>query len=115
MTAVRKKSLALTRFLMDASDELLAPEPFGFSVVTPRADESRGGHVALAHPEAMRISEALRARGVVPDFRPPDIVRIAPVALYNTHTELWRLVSHLREIVESREYEKFPMQRPPIS
>jgi kynureninase len=115
MTAVRKKSLALTRFLMDAADELLAPEPFGFSVVTPRADESRGGHVALAHPEAMRISEALRARGVVPDFRPPDIVRIAPIALYNTHTELWRLVAHLRKIVESREYENFSMQRPPIS
>lgn len=115
MAAVRKKSLGLTCFLMEMADELLAPERFGFSVATPRGDEARGGHVALVHPEAMRISEALRARGVVPDFRPPDIVRIAPVAFTNTHTELWRLVRHLREIVETRKFENFPTRRPPIS
>jgi kynureninase len=113
--AVRSKSLRLTGFLMDMAEEFLAPPPYGFSIGTPRSDAHRGGHVALLHPEAMRIAEALRARGVVPDFRPPDIVRVAPVALYNTYAELAALVGHLREIVGTREYERFPAARPAIS
>lgn len=113
--AVRKKSLRMTRFLMEMTDELLAPEPYGFSIGTPREEARRGGHVALCHPEGLRIAEALRARAVVPDFRPPDMVRVAPVALYNTHAELWTLVRHLREIIESRAYESFPAERKAIS
>ena len=113
--AVRSKSLQMTSFLIEMTDELLAPEPYGFSVGTPREDARRGGHVALCHPEGLRIAEALRARGVVPDFRPPDIIRIAPVALYNTHAELWTLVRHLREIVDAGDYERFPAERKPIS
>jgi kynureninase len=115
MAAVRGKSLRMTRFLMEMADALLADAPYGFSIGTPREDGRRGGHVALVHPEAMRIAEALRARGVVPDFRPPDIVRVAPVALYNTFGELVSLVGHLRKIVEQREYERFPAERPAIS
>jgi kynureninase len=63
----------------------------------------------------MRISAALRARGIIPDFRPPDIIRVAPVALYNTFTELWELARHLQEIVKSREYERLPKKRQAIS
>lgn len=113
--AVREKSLRMTRFLMEMADALLAREPYGFSIGTPREEERRGGHVALVHPEAMRVAEALRARGVVPDFRPPDIIRVAPVALYNTYEEVWALVRNLREIVETREYERFPATRKAIS
>jgi len=115
MAAVREKSLRLTRFLMDMVDALLAGEPYGFSIGTPREEARRGGHVALLHPEAMRLAEALRGRGVVPDFRPPDIVRVAPVALYNTYTEVWELVGHLREVMETREFERFPAERKAIS
>ncbi len=115
MAAVRGKSLRMTRFLMEMADALLADAPYGFSIGTPREDIRRGGHVALVHPEALRISEALRVRGVVPDFRPPDIVRVAPIALYNTFGELVSLVGHLRAIVERREFESFPAERPAIS
>ncbi|MCX6574607.1 MAG: kynureninase [Candidatus Aminicenantes bacterium] len=115
MAAVREKSLRMTRFLMDMADALLAAPPYGFSIGTPREEARRGGHVAVRHPEGLRIAEALRAHGIVPDFRPPDIVRIAPIALYNTFTELWTLVRHLREIVETREYERFPAERKAIS
>ena len=115
MAAVREKSLRMTRFLMDMADALLAAPPCGFSIGTPREDARRGGHVAVRHPEGLRIAEALRARGIVPDFRPPDIVRVAPVALYNTFTELWTLVRHLGEIVETREYERFSADRKAIS
>ncbi len=113
--AVREKSLKLTRFLIKLADELLAAEPYGFSVGTPREDHRRGGHVSLVHPDGMRIAEALRGRGVIPDFRPPDMLRIAPVALYNTFSELWRLVVHIREIIDKREHERFPHERKAIS
>jgi kynureninase len=115
IAAIREKSLRMTRFLMDMADALLAAPPYGFSIGTPQEDRRRGGHVALVHPEGLRIAEALRGRGVVPDFRPPDIVRVAPVALYNTYAEIWELVRHLRDIVDTREYEGFPAERKAIS
>jgi len=115
MAAVRRKSLRMTSFLMEMADALLADPSYGFSIGTPREADRRGGHAALVHPEAMRIAEALRVRGVVPDFRPPDIVRVAPVALYNTFGELVSLVGHLREIVERREFERFPAERKAVS
>ncbi len=115
IAAVREKSLGMTRFLMDMADRFLSAEPYGFSIGTPREDKRRGGHVALIHPEGMRIAEALRARNVIPDFRPPDIIRVAPVALYNTYTELWRLARHLQEIIDGREHERFDRARKAIS
>ena len=50
----------------------------GWQVVTPADAALRGGHIALAHPGAGRMSKALRGMGVVPDHRPPDILRLAP-------------------------------------
>jgi kynureninase len=115
LAAVREKSLRMTGFLMEMTDALLAAPPYGFAIGTPRLPERRGGHVALIHPEGLRIAEALRARGVVPDFRPPDIIRIAPVALYNTYGELCALVGRLREIVERKDYERHPAARRAVS
>jgi kynureninase len=83
---MRTKSLAMTDRLIALADERLAK--FGVRVVTPREHDRRGGHVALSHPEAHAISIALRDRGVVPDFRPPDILRLAPAPLYNTFAEV---------------------------
>lgn len=50
----------------------------GWSVITPHDPKHRGGHIALAHKDAGRISKALRGFGVIPDHRPPDILRLAP-------------------------------------
>ena len=89
--------------------------PTGSRSARPARTGRRGGHVALVHPEGLRIAEALRGRGVVPDFRPPDIIRVAPVALYNTYAEIWELVHHLRDIIDTSEYERFPAERKAIS
>lgn len=115
MPAVREKSLRLTGFCLELIDGLLTSAPYGFTAGTPRQEERRGGHVAIIHPEGMRISAALRARGIIPDFRPPDIIRVAPVALYNTFIELWELARNLREIIDSREFERLPRERKTIS
>lgn len=109
---IREKSLAMTDYLMFLTGTLLGREPYAFSIGTPRAPARRGGHVALVRAEdAMRIKEALIDRGVIPDFRPPDIIRIAPIALYNTYHELWRLTGMLREIIDTGEYKRYAAKR----
>lgn len=79
--AIRAKSTALTALAIDLADGWLAP--FGVEVATPRDPARRGGHIALRHPEARRITAMLTDVNVVGDFREPDIVRIglSPLSL----------------------------------
>jgi kynureninase len=108
---IREKSLAMTSYLMYLVDEFLADDPYNFRIGTPREPSRRGGHVALEHEEAMRICEALRTRRVVPDFRPPNVIRVAPMPLYTTYHEIWQVVQYLKEIVDATEYEQFSTER----
>jgi kynureninase len=101
--AVRERSVALTEFLIRLVDERL-PE---CSVGTPRDPVSRGGHVAVEHPDAYRLCEALRDRGTVVDFRPPDVVRVCPSPYYGTFEEVWTVVGKLREILDSGAHEAY--------
>lgn len=105
MDAIRAKSRALTSYLVQLADARLCGPPHDFRVGSPRDPERRGGHVALERDaDLYRISLALKNRGVVPDFREPNVMRIAPVALYNSFSDVWRVVQHLVEIVESGEH-----------
>ncbi len=100
--AIRAKSLAQTDYLISLVEaSSLTEAPYGYRIGTPREPERRGGHVAIEHDEAARISVALRERGLIVDFRKPDVVRIAPIALYTTYRELWQVVQVLREIIDS--------------
>lgn len=113
---IREKSLKMTSYLMYLLDECLSGEPYSFTVGTPREPHKRGGHVAVEHEkEAFKINEALKARGVVPDFRPPNIIRIAPIPLYNTYHEVWQVVQYLKEIIDKKEYESFSKERKAIT
>ncbi|WP_416840752.1 kynureninase [Haloferax sp. DFSO52] len=103
VAALREKSLALTDYLIALVDDRL-PE---CTVGTPRDASSRGGHVAVEHPEAYRLSLALKQRGVVVDFRPPNVVRLAPAPTYVGFEDVYRAVEQLREILDGREYEQF--------
>jgi kynureninase len=102
---VREQSLDLTAYLMTLVDERL--DDTEYSVGTPREDDRRGGHVAIEHPEADQISEALRDRGVVVDYRPPNVVRVCPAPLYVGYEDVFRAVEHLEAIVETGEYERY--------
>ena len=113
--AIREKSLKMTSYLIYLVDHLLSRSPYDFSIGTPREDERRGGHVAIEHDEGLRIGEALRSRGVTPDFRSPNILRIAPIPLYNTYHEVWQVTQHLKDIIDKREYERFSKERKAIS
>ena len=105
VTALRAKSLAQTEFFMARIEVELAPS--GFSIVTPREAANRGGHVAIAHAEGWRISQALRRSGVIPDFRPPDVIRPAPSPLYTSFVDCAQAVIRLKQIMLTRAYETF--------
>ncbi|WP_435334924.1 kynureninase [Haloarchaeobius sp. TZWWS8] len=106
--ALREKSVALTEYLVALADERLAD--LGYSVGTPRNPDRRGGHVALEHPEAYRISEALKDRGIVVDYRPPNVVRVAPSPYYVGFETVWTVVEDLRDIAENEVFTEFDRQ-----
>lgn len=103
MERLRRKSLQMTEYLMVLIETLLPDEEFSFA--NPREEHRRGGHVALVHPEALRISQSLRELNVVPDFRPPDIIRLAPTAFYNSFMDCYETVIRLKHIMDERLYE----------
>ncbi len=99
---LRATSVALTELVVSLADEWLAP--LGFTVASPRSGERRGGHVALSHPDAYRIGMAMRAAGVVPDVRPPDRLRLAPVPAYTRFVDVWDGLDRVRRLVEAGEH-----------
>ncbi|OYR49341.1 kynureninase [Halorubrum sp. Ea8] len=100
---LRAKSLALTDFLIALVDDRL-PD---VSVGTPREHGARGGHVALEHPEAERLSKALTDRGVVVDFRPPNVVRVCPAAPYTSFADVLDVVDEIEAVLESGAHEAY--------
>jgi kynureninase len=104
---LREKSLAMTDYLIELIEgQGLLHEPFGYRIGTPRDHARRGGHVAVEHDAGPRIAKALKQAGVIPDFRPPDVVRLAPIPLYTSYEDCWRVVKALRDVIESGAYLK---------
>lgn len=106
---IREKSLKMTDYMMTLIDAEL--NGFGFTMANPRDEEKRGGHIFLEHEEAARICKALKENNVIPDFRTPNGIRLAPVALYNTFEEVWQVVKILKKIMQNEEYKKFENKR----
>ena len=106
---VRKKSLHQTKILMDLIDKEL--RDYGFTIGNPIVDGERGGHISLEHEDAARICKALKEFGVVPDFRNPNIIRLAPVAWYTSYEDLGNAITKLKRIMDEKIYEKYTNER----
>lgn len=97
MAAARRKSVAMGDQVIRLVDERCRGT--GVEVVSPRDPGRRGSQVSLRHPQAMELSRRLAAEGVLPDFRPPDIVRFGLTPLYTRFIDLWDAVEVLCDLL----------------
>jgi len=95
LDALRAKSLSLSSLFLELT------EPLGLESVTPAEPEQRGSQVSLRHPQAYQVMQALIARGVIGDFRAPDVLRFGFTPLYLSHADVWDAAEALREVLGS--------------
>lgn len=98
--AVRAKSMALTERFASLAEA--AGAPYGIGRIGPRDPEARGSQVALTHPEGYAVMQALIARGVVGDFRMPDVLRFGFAPLYLRHVDVVRAARTLEQVLAGR-------------
>lgn len=99
---VEAKASALTEiFIAEVEDR--CPE---LRLASPREPADRGSHVSFAHPAAYAIVQCLIERGVVGDFRAPDLLRFGFAPLYNRVEDAWQAAKALGEIVETRAWDQ---------
>jgi kynureninase len=101
---LRDKGKRMTALLID----LVARgcDGYGLALGTPEDAEARGNHVIYRHHEAYAIVQALKARGVVGDFRNPDCIRLGIAPIYLSYQNIFDAVQHLRDVMINREYER---------
>ena len=102
MPVLREKSVALGEHFIKLVEQRLAGA--GFELASPRQAQARGSQVCLRHAQAWPICRALGARGVVGDFRDPDILRFGFTPLYTSYCEVWDTVEQLRQVMASGQW-----------
>jgi kynureninase len=106
--ALRAKSVAMTGRFVELAERAVGGfgGASGFGLASPRDAAWRGSQVSLTHPEGYAIVQALIARGVIGDFRAPDILRFGFAPLYLRHVDVWDAAQALREVVETRAWDR---------
>ena len=97
------KSRALSQLFIDEVEARCGDE---VRLASPRDAASRGSHVVFAHPEGYAVMQALIARGVIGDFRAPDLMRFGFAPLYNAYAEVARAAEILGDILQSRGWDQ---------
>jgi kynureninase len=103
MAAIRAKSLALTDLFIELVETTCAKHPLG--LVTPREHARRGSQVSFTHPHGYAVMAALIARGVVGDYREPEIMRFGFTPLYTRYVDVWDAVATLKEVLDNEDYD----------
>ena len=105
IAAIAQKAATGTQMMIDLYDSWLAP--LGYSLLTSRDPKERGGHISIGHPDAARICVALRKfANVIPDYRTPNSIRLAIAPLPTSYIEVWDGFQRIRDLTETRQYEK---------
>jgi kynureninase len=103
--------LAAVKAKADALFELFVSHMPALEVLTPRDPGKRGTQLSLRHPEAYAVMQALIARGVIGDFRQPDIMRFGLTPLYLRYADVWRAADMLREVIETGAWDRPEFKR----
>lgn len=109
MDDLRAKSVLLTDCFIELVEQRCADA--GFQLMSPRDAAERGSQVSFRHTHGYAIMQALIDRGVIGDFRAPDVLRFGFAPLYVRFTNLWEAVEHLRNIMERRLWEQPKYQK----
>jgi kynureninase len=105
IAALRRKSLALTQAFAELVETRCAGH--GLERVSPREERLRGSQVCFSHPSiGYPVMQALIARGVVGDFRAPDILRFGFTPLYTSFADVWNAVEQLRQVLNGSEWKE---------
>jgi kynureninase len=105
INAIANKAATGTQLMIDLYDAWLAN--LGYSLLTSRDSNERGGHISLGHPDAARICIALRKfANVIPDYRTPNTIRLAISPLATSYVEVWEGFKRLHELTLSKKYEE---------
>jgi kynureninase len=104
MKQIRTKSSALGDLFIRLVKERCAD--FGFTLASPETADARGSQVSFHHDEGYAIMQALITRGVIGDFRAPDILRFGFAPLYNSYTDIWDAVEILKDVIASGEWDQ---------
>jgi kynureninase len=103
MAQLRRKSIALTQLFIELVEGRCAGH--GLTLASPRDAAQRGSQVSFAHADAgYPMMQALIARGVIGDFRAPDILRFGFTPLYTRYADVWHAVEQLVQVLESGEW-----------
>ena len=103
MVSLTAKSRSLSQLFVDEVEARCGGE---VTLASPRDPTKRGSHVVFAHPEGYAIMQALIDRGVIGDFRAPDLMRFGFAPLYNNHVEMVRAAEILVDILATREWDQ---------
>ncbi|THF87317.1 kynureninase [Deinococcus sp. KSM4-11] len=98
MQDVRAKSLSLTSTFMALMEPLATRHPL--ELVTPTEPADRGSQVSYRHPRAREVMAQLVARGLIGDYRTPDILRFGITPLYHSHADMWRAVQGIGAVLD---------------
>jgi kynureninase len=101
---LRRKSMLLTELFVQLVERECAGH--GLALASPRDPARRGSQVSLRHPEGYAIVQALAARGVIGDFRSPDVLRFGFAPAYLRFADVWDAVLALRLVMELSEWEQ---------
>lgn len=108
MHKVRRKSLAMTDLFIQLVEQECAGH--NLDLVTPRDHKYRGSHVSFRHSEGYAIVQALIARGVIGDYREPEIMRFGVTPLYLRFQDIWEAIQHLKAVLVQREWDQEKFQ-----
>ena len=106
--ALRAKSIALTQLFIELVEQEFGGE--GLSLASPRDVARRGSQVCFSHPHAYAVMQALIKRGVIGDFRAPDILRFGFAPLYVGYADVWSAAQALQQVLAKREWQHAEFQ-----
>lgn len=103
MADVEAKAHSLSQLFIEEVEARCGDE---LRLASPREPSQRGSHVSFAHPQGYAVMQALIERGIIGDFRAPDLIRFGFAPLYNRHEEVWHAAEAIGEVLRNRDWDQ---------